>query len=403
MTSVRKVLPAAVLLICAVPAVLINTPAAYVPLVFLLLLCLVSVLYTVLSACFLQVRAETEERGRCERGTVSRCRVTVFNRGVFVLPRVVLSLCVESIQGFAPLTSEHLLMLRPRQKLTLDLPVSFPHIGTYRVRIGAVRFYGLLGVFSFCRRPRWSMAVQVTPKRYRLPGLRLHTSKPVFAVDFTAPHKIGGGEYSDVRQYVPGDPMKTIHWKLSAHAAGYVTRLFQTDAVSGLSVYLDFRLPPCLTQEETADANDCVAECAYAAAARAMELQYGVEFLYAHSGVPTVIRPGSPEELTAAVCALPPVSARERYPLELLLEEHSGLEPSFDNLAVLTGDVSERLTVFLAECAQRGKYPLLLHVRGREQRPTGGALTAEQLADKGIAYYAVDSADDLIRALEERL
>lgn len=402
MTASRKALPAAALLLGAA-AVVINTAAAYVPLLFFLSLCLASVLYTLLSACFLRVRAETEEQSRFERGAVSRCRVTVSNRGIFVLPCVVLSLCVESTQGFEPLTTEHLLMLRPRQTLTLELPVSFPHIGRYRVRIGEIRFYGLLGVFSFRHAPHWSVPVQVTPKRYQLPGLRLRTSKPAFAVDFTAPHKIGGGEYSDVRQYAPGDPIKTIHWKLSAHASDYVTRLFQTDAVSGVSVYLDLRLPPCLTGETAADANDCMVESAYAAAVRAMELQYGVEFLYARSGVPTALRPGSPEELTAAVCALPPISARERYPLELLVEEHSGREPSFDNLIVLTASVSDRLIVLLTECAQRGEYPLLLHVRGGDEPPSGGGIGAERLAGRGIAYYAVESARDLARILEESL
>ena len=403
MTAARKALPAGVLLLCAVVAAIINTAAVYVPIVFILLLGLTSIFYTLLSACFLRVRAETEEQSRFERGTGSLCRVTVSNRGVFVLPCAVLSLCVESTQGFAPLTTKHLILLRPRQTLTLDLPVSFPHIGRYRVRISEIRVYGLLGVFSFCRRPGWSVPVQVTPKRFRLAGLRLGTAQPLFAVDFAAPHKIDGGEYSDVRQYARGDPIKTIHWKLSAHASGYVTRLFQTDAVSGVSIYLDVRLLPRLTGEEAAQANDCLTECAYAAALRAMELRYGVELVYARAEVPTVIRPEGPEELLAAVCGLPPVSARERYPLELLVEEHSGRGTSFDNLIILTVSVSDRLVALLTDCAQRGKYPVVLHVRGKDQPLPGGEAFREKLKSRGIGYYAVDSAGELARVLEERL
>ncbi|WP_312636569.1 DUF58 domain-containing protein [Oscillibacter sp.] len=403
MTAARKALPAGVLLLCAVVAAIINTAAVYVPIVFILLLGLTSIFYTLLSACFLLVRAETEEQSRFERETGSLCRVTVSNRGMFVLPCVVLSLCVESTQGFAPLTTEHLMLLRPRQTLTLDLPVSFPHIGRYRVLISEVRVYGLLGVFSFRRRPGWSVLVQVTPKRFRLAGLRLGTAQPLFAVDFTAPHKIDGGEYSDVRQYAPGDPIKTIHWKLSAHASGYVTRLFQTDAVSGVSIYLDVRLPPRLTGEEAAQANDCLAESAYAAALRAMELRYGVELVYARDKVPTVIRPDGPEELLVAVCGLPPVSDRERYPLELLVEEHSGRGTSFDNLIILTAFVSDRLVALLTEYAQRGKYPVVLHVWGKGQMLPGGETGKERLAGRGIGYYAVDSAGELARVLEERL
>lgn len=403
MTGKRKALMAGAALVLCAAAAAVNTPAAYVPSVFFLLLCLSSMLYTALCAWALQIQAEAEDWGRCERGTASHCRVTVFNRGVLPLPCAALTLCVESEQGFAPLLSEHLLMLRPRQRLELDLPLAFPHIGRYRVRVRRVRVYGLLGLGSFSRRPKWSAEVRVVPRRFRLSALRLRTSRPLFAVDFTAPHKTGGGEYSDVRQYAPGDPLKTIHWKLSAHASGYVTRLFQTDAVSGASIYLDFRLPPGLAPEGAADVNDCLAESAYAAAARAMELQYGVELIYARSGVPAVVRPESPEELMAAVYALPPVSAGERYPLELLVEERSGQAASFDNLIVLTARVSGRLIARLTDCAQRGKYPLLIQIVGKDGPPEDGGPSAERLAGRGIEYRAVSCACELSRVLEERL
>ncbi len=59
MTAARKAFPAAALLLCAAAAV-INTAAAYVPVVFLLLLGLTSVFYTIFSSFFLRVWAETE-------------------------------------------------------------------------------------------------------------------------------------------------------------------------------------------------------------------------------------------------------------------------------------------------------------------------------------------------------
>ena len=85
------------------------------------------------------------------------------------------------------------------------------------------------------------------------------------------------------------------------------------------------------------------------------------------------------------------------------MEEHSRRAASFDNLIILTASVSDRLVALLTECAQRGKYPLVLHIRGKGVTLPGGETGKERLAGRGIGYYAVDSAGELARVLEERL
>lgn len=401
--KVRNVLFAVLFLLCTVPAILIHTPMAYVPLTFLLLLSAVSMLYTVLTACSCVLLAETEERRRYKRESAANYSVTIHNRSPLPVPRVMLFLRVESSEGFSPRSSAHMLMLRPWEKLTLELPLVFSHIGRYEVKVSRLRFYGLLGVFSVSRRPSWSVPVQITPKLYELPDFEIQTSRPTFEVNFSVPYQTDGGEYADIRQYVPGDPIKNIHWKLSAHTAEYINRIFRTDAVSGVSVYLDFRFPARLPEEERAAVCDCLTESAYAAAMHAQERSYSVEFLYAQGSVPCLVRPADREKLEETVYALPPVSASERYPLELLLKEFSGRMGSFDHIFVLTAQVSRALIELLSVCRQRGKYPVLLHVYGEEQPSLAGRPAAELVSGRGIEYHAVRSGEQLAATLKESL
>lgn len=399
--KIRNALFAALFLLCTVPAFLINTPLSYVPLTFLLLLSAVSILYTVIVACSCILLAETGERRRYERGTVANYSVTIHNRGPLPVPRMTLLLCVESGEGFSPLTSEHTLMLRPWEKLALELPLDFPHIGRYEVKVSRLCFHGLLGAFSVSRRPGWSVPVQITPRLYALPEFDIQTSRPTFTVDFSVPYQMDGGEYADIRQYIPGDPIKNIHWKLSAHSAAYISRTFRTDAVSGVSVYLDFCFPARCPEEERASICDCLIESAYAAATHAQERNYSVEFLYTRGSMPCTVRPSDREELMETVYALPPVSASERYPIELLVEEFSGRMGSFDHIFVLTADVSRTLVELLSACRLRGEYPILLHVHGDEQSALAGTPVAELVSGRGIEYHAVRSGEQLAAALKE--
>lgn len=391
----KKILTALLLIICIVPGVLINSPGAYVPLAFLLLLGLVSFLYTVVSARFCKLEAEPPELMRYERGSTAHCKIALHNKGILILPCVSMTLAVESKQGLPPMVFENLLMLRPGERLVLELPVEFPHVGQYEIKIPKLRFSGFLGVLSWSVKPRWTAPVHVTPKLYEMPGLNLMTKQGVTSVDFNTPDKISGGEYSDVRLYTPGDPLKNVHWKLSAHSTDYITKLFKTDAVSGVSIYVDFRLPQGAVASLAADINDCAVECAYAAAARALELCYNVEFIYTRGNTPAVSRPKDIFELMTAVYSMPVVSPNERYPTPLLVSEYSGNIMSPDNIIIITAIADKRTADVMADLGRRGKRAILCRVCIDDP----DIPLPEIEGDTGLSCYTVGSAREFANAV----
>lgn len=52
-----------------------------------------------------------------------------------------------------------------------------------------------------------------------------------------------GSELHAIREYVPGDPARDIHWKLSAKGTGIKVREYESEATSEIELLLDFPIP----------------------------------------------------------------------------------------------------------------------------------------------------------------
>lgn len=95
------------------------------------------------------------------------------------------------------------------------------HCGSLICTVTKPRIYDYLGLFRFyldCPQPH-TLVVYPKPIPIELPGLskfRVRTYKP----------KWGGGfaENHELRQYIPGDNIRQIHWKLSAKTGSLILR-----------------------------------------------------------------------------------------------------------------------------------------------------------------------------------
>jgi uncharacterized protein (DUF58 family) len=398
----KKIVLGVLVLLAVVPAVILNTPIGYTPLLFLALSALISILYTLLQPWACRVTASSAPRSAYPRQSAVSYEVSVVNRSVLVLPHISVTLRAENTQGLPPVSVEYILMLGPRENKSLELPMQFPHLGLYRVSISRLRFYGFFGVFSLSVRPRWRQSVQITPREYHIADMSLDTLHPAFAADSSSPCKMDGGEYADVRPYVPGDPMKNIHWKLSAHTRDYMTRVLQTDSVSGLSVCMDLRAAPDQSAQQAADLYDCTVESAYAAALCAIQGGYAVELVCAQANTPRLERPADRQGLFHAVCRLPFARSGTGLAPETLLAYYIEQPTALDNLLVLTGAVTEQLIRVLTVCVQRGRRPVLCRIRAQEEEDAQDETLRQRLASRGIRFYSIHTAGQFACLLEEK-
>ena len=127
-----------------------------------------------------------------------------------------------------------------RSTLPTTLTNTFDHVGIFRLRSAGVRIYSLLGLFSRVCGSTGHWRVCVVPNVYRL-QLGVLRQRKVAQTSLGIPRTPADAlDYDRVRDYRPGDPLKTIHWKLVAHRQGELyTKLFETPTISSVTLLID--------------------------------------------------------------------------------------------------------------------------------------------------------------------
>lgn len=119
---------------------------------------------------------------------------------------------------FNGLSSTESVIVRPmRGGSTLTLPVHAPHAGNTEVAVKRVWFYDLTGLLCIPRRMEAVATFCALPQNETIP---VHSVLPQETEDSgeTDPNRPGHSrpELFGVHEYLPGDPLRDIHWKLSA-------------------------------------------------------------------------------------------------------------------------------------------------------------------------------------------
>ena len=96
---------------------------------------------------------------------------------------------------------------------SLKIPVDTSHCGSYAYRFTKVRIYDLLGFFFISRKLNREYEILVLPKP-EMPDIMPNTYG--FKAKNLRRSKQPMSEIYDIRDYQLGDPVKTIHWKMSA-------------------------------------------------------------------------------------------------------------------------------------------------------------------------------------------
>lgn len=243
---------------------LLNNRFGYTPLLFLILLFPVDDICT---ACSLRktgggmLSPTFQEYGR-ENPVSFSCSYQ--NKSRFLVSRLRVSILITGPSGFQPLKKSVSLNIAPNSAGTLHFSFTPVHVGAYRATVRKAVISGPLGIFKLrlCQKEMPATAVV-------MPGSNMGKGA-VFAVDSRQRGEgtiKGRGRsdenfYDGVREYVPGDSMRSIHWKLSAHSRKVMTRLYEETGAACSTVAVDFRPAPA-GGERTLFVHDLLCEMAY--------------------------------------------------------------------------------------------------------------------------------------------
>lgn len=143
-----------------------------------------------------------------------------------------------------------------------DLPCHAAHVGPMQPGVEAVTVSDLLGLCSWRVEPKKQpggllvlpQPFEVGPQVYAA-GESGSESMARAAEDLTSP--------ADVRAYQPGDPMRKVHWKLSARKQELLVRRYEAPVMPDALILLDCSQPPEQgSREALLDIQDALLETA---------------------------------------------------------------------------------------------------------------------------------------------
>lgn len=213
------------------------------------------------------------------------------------------------------------------------------------------------------------------------------------------PTVIDGSDYAGVREYVWGDPIKTIHWKLSARTDNYMTKQFESYGVTGISIILDF-LSPQYPSETLMSIFDSVVETALSVAEYAKEKGMEYEILYAdRKNEKKKASVQHAADYVELIQDMPKISVTkgEMTGIDLLRDECNNMY-SQGNIAFCTASLTEEMVNILMEINNQRKHPILFAIipeNMKDEEKDQLLKPLRMLDSANISYYILSSASEL--------
>ncbi len=250
-------------LLLVVPALFANTAIGYVPVIAYIVVLALSFAYVAVLKRGVKYEVD-DSGGECFRGDASAFSLTVRNDSFLPAVRIQALFFLSDLFGGEGASDVHNITLPPRGSKTFDFDTTFNHIGLYEVGIKSFAILDLIGVFESVQVNDELTTMRVLPRLFDVSDLPLSTDSAMEAKKNFTTVLNEGMDYSSVREYRWGDPIKAIHWNLSSRLeeGQYLTRLYETNANPGIAIIADFDAPE-YTIDELMSIYDTVVECAF--------------------------------------------------------------------------------------------------------------------------------------------
>lgn len=395
----------ALVAVCAVFPLFVSDVVGYVPLGVCLFMIALSAVYLALVSRALDC-TQVARSLECRRGEANDLAVTLRNRSPFVL------FCVEptfsvSLEGEEPRRVRARAALAPHEAHGFALDMAFDHVGTYRVGLESVEVFDLVGLFSRVVPVDERCSVRVVPRVHplgRLAGSDLSTTDVARSMSTVASDD---RDYAAVRDYQLGDPMKTVHWKMSARGDERLyTKLFETHTNPATAVLLDFRsTEPSV--EVRAGLYDTMLEAAFSLLECGRRSGIDTELVFFdRAGVLRAERDGSRADLDVLVDAMPRLGAGADPHLAAQLLDRVAHDPDTQaNIVFCTTDLAADTVDALVRHgrgARSVRVLLAVPPAARGERRAERLAGIDRLAAARIPVTVLEDGADVAKGVRQR-
>lgn len=367
---------------------------------------LAAVFAIVAAFAYLQVLKATLEfsdaaaERECERGRDIRFDVHFANRSVLFFFKVEAFFYISDLYGNIASEASTTLGLAPHAETDLSFHSTFQHIGTYSAGLDRVVISDFMGLFTATKRNETRREVRVLPQMQQVNTVRFSNDAIIEANKAARSVLADSMDYAYVRDYELGDPLRAIHWKLSARADKYVTRLYEIQTNPGVAIIMDF-------YAESDDADilmgmfDAVVESAFSLAEYAREQGMDTEVLFRGRDLATRrILTWSREERVRIIGDMPHMTSdpSEEAAAIAILRDEATSPTGQSNIVMCSASMDPAMLSSLADAKLRRRAPLLVSVVPRnviERDRDAYCKPLARLDDANIPYVVLSDSKEL--------
>lgn len=175
-------------------------------------------------------RVEAEELPSCvTRGTSVRLTVKAVHRGVLPLAGMGVDVTWRLDGNKAKRYREQFWGMSARCEKEIELEFAAEHCGQVEFKVAKARIYDFLGLFSMPVKKSGRAKVLITPVI-----TPLRSEEAALIAEFLRRQSGDRDGVYSVRDYRPGDSLRSVHWKLTAKEDELQVKDFQTDNAARL-------------------------------------------------------------------------------------------------------------------------------------------------------------------------
>jgi len=173
--------------------------------------------------------------------------------------------------------------IRPFMK-PANFPIDFTikYRGVYHLGLDHLEIVDFLGLFRIKRKISVKFEVVVFPRVTDLERMQLAVHLLSKAPANLSIAQEDYADYTDVRPYEPSDPIKKVHWKLTAKRGEWIVKNFQSSVLNSMAVLLDANKRN-LPYEECVKLEDIMMERAVAVLRYCLRQQMPVDLIFGSS------------------------------------------------------------------------------------------------------------------------
>lgn len=385
------------LTILILPAVYTNSIFGYFPILATVFFHLMSLAYLLIMRKSIVIEVDHRDV-EVERGETVSVDLGIRNNSFLVCTKAKANIYVQDFLGEDDSNTQAMFTIDSHSKANFGFEVKMDHLGQYTAGIRNMHIYGLLGIVSLPIPFDSEFHVLVLPQIHEEEE-SLAAESLTDSPDATSYLENDGFDYTGVREYAMGDSMKKIHWKLSAHANGYMTKVNEVGLKSDMAVILDMAADDHPT-EQLLSINDGIVETAASFMLMAEKRDIDSVLLYPdRDNQIRTLYPKSQYDYAELIKHLMPIARDPRSGFldaqEILTQEMAAANKRA-NLLVITSRVNDALLDTLTAIRGQQRNPLLFCVL-----PTNVTATERKqmharflgLDEAGIPYHVLTAAD----------